>query len=208
MATMSRPELHDPEHYMRYIPKEGGALDRLEMEAMEKDVPIIGPVLGRLLYMLSRAMGVRNVLELGTATGYSAIWLARAARQAGGRVVTVEWDPDMAAKARTNISEAGHGQDVEVMEGDARKIMDRFPDGHFDLVFNDVEKEHYSGLLDPSIRVLRTGGLMVFDNTSFKTAGDLLDRAFSHPMLETVNLYGLFPRHSPDYDSITLCIKK
>jgi caffeoyl-CoA O-methyltransferase len=204
---MGHPELFKPERFYDFIPQSGGVRGRLEKEAKKEDIPIIGPVLGRLLYILARSMGAKKVLELGTATGYSAIWLGSAVSKSKGKVLTVEWDRSTAERAKGNIKEAGLSKVVSVRQGDARKLLPSLK-GPFDLIFLDVEKEMYSSLLDGAARLLRPWGLLVFDNTAFTTGGDFLERAFNHKALETVHLYGLFPDHEPDHDAITVCLKK
>jgi caffeoyl-CoA O-methyltransferase len=204
---MGHPKLFSPERFYDFIPRSGGILSRLENEAKNEDIPIIGPVLGRLLYILARSMDAKKVLELGTATGYSAIWLGSAVAQMRGKVITVEWDKATAKRAMTNLQDAGLAKVVTVKQGDARKLLSSFK-GPFDLIFLDVEKEQYSSLLDGAVKALRPFGVLVFDNTAFTTGGDFLDRSFKHKDLETVHLYGLFPDHEPDYDAITICMKK
>jgi predicted O-methyltransferase YrrM len=203
---MGKPDLFGPKRFYDFIPREGGVLGRLEKEAQKEDIPIIGPVMGRLLYILASAMNAKKVLELGTATGYSAIWLGKAVLTSKGTVITVEWDKATAERARANIAEAGLSKVVEVQQGDARKLL-ASQKGPFDLIFLDVEKEQYSSLLDGAVEALRPGGLLVFDNTAFRTAGDFLERSFRHPALETVHLYGLFPGHEPDNDAMTICLR-
>lgn len=204
---MAGPELFGKERFYDFVPSEGGVLASLEEEARKEDIPIIGPVMGRMLYIIARAMCATKVLELGTATGYSAIWLGRAVSPMNGKVTTVEWSKATADRARSNMAEAGLSNVVTVLQGDAREIM-ASQKGPFDLVFIDIEKEQYSGILDAAVKVTRPGGLLAFDNTAFKTGGDFLERSFKHPELETVHLYGLFPGHGPDMDAITLCVRK
>jgi len=207
---MGQPELFEAEHFRRFAAHQGGSvLERLEREAEEKDVPIIGPVLGKLLYLLARATAAKRVLELGSATGYSAIWLAKAVKTFGGKVVTIEWDPEMAKTARQSIEEAGHAEEVTVLQGDAATILGSLKkEEPFDFIFCDIEKEMYSEVLDPCVDVLRQGGFMLFDNTAFKSGGDFLECSYTHPLLETAHLYGFFPDHNPDFDAITFCVKK
>ena len=205
----SLPETYHAEHFRRYYGHSDPVLRRLEMEAAERDIPIVGPAMGRLLFVLARATGARRVLELGTSVGYSTIWLARAVARSGGKVVSLEWDQKTAETARQNLAESGVSKYVEIIVGDAREEMKelaRRPP--FDLAFNDIEKEMYSGTLDPIARLLRPGGLIVFDNSAFRSAGDFLDVSMRHPLLETVHLHCFLPDHSPDHDAITLCVMK
>ena len=93
----------DLEGYFRdLVPKSDALLLGLEEEADRESIPIVGPVVGELLFVLARATGATRILELGTATGYSGIFLGRACAEIGGRVVSLEFDEAMAARARAN----------------------------------------------------------------------------------------------------------
>ncbi len=198
-----------PGHFRRFARHNDPMLLRLEREAARKGIPIIGPAMGKLLYLLARATGARRVLELGTSVGYSAIWLARAVAPVDGTVTTLEWDPVTADTVRHNLAGAGVAGRVEVVVGDAKVWLERHGRGReFDLAFNDIDKEFYSPTLDPLVRAVRPGGLLVFDNTAFRSAGDFLERAQRHPELETIHLHCFLPGHSPDADAVTLCVKK
>jgi predicted O-methyltransferase YrrM len=141
-------------------------LARLEREADEKGVPIVGPQVGTLLYVLSATLSPRRMLELGTATGYSAIWLARGAPEA--RLVTVEKDGRRAEQARKSFREAGLEERVELVEGDALEYLGR-TEAHFDLIFNDLlnsfpDEGTVERAFELSLRRLAPGGLLVADN--------------------------------------------
>lgn len=203
------PKTFGPGHFRRYARHDDPLLLRLEKEAAENDIPIVGPAMGKLLYLLARATGARRVLELGTSVGYSAIWLARAVAPSGGKVVSLEWDQETAAIARQNLEEAGVSGSVEVVVGDAgRWLAGNSRARKFDMAFNDIDKELYSATLDPLVRLVRPGGLLVFDNTAFRSAGDFLEVAARHPELWALHLHCFLPGHSPDDDAVTLCVKK
>ena len=98
----------DPEAYFRgFIPPRDELLIELEQEAQQEHIPIVGPVVGEFLYILAKSMNCWAALELGTATGYSTIYLARGISNPGGILTTIERDEAMAARARKNISKAG-----------------------------------------------------------------------------------------------------
>jgi caffeoyl-CoA O-methyltransferase len=204
------PELFEVEHFRQFNPSaQTPLLARLEQEAKEEGINIIGPLLARLLYQLTRVTKAQRVLELGTATGYSAIWFGQALRRTGGQLVTMEWDATTAEAARLNIAEAGLSDIVTVFQGDAVKFLEELKGGEqFDLIFNDIDKEMYSETLDPCVSLLAPEGLMVFDNTAFKSGGDFLERSYQHPLLETVHLHGFFPDHEPDFDAVSFMVKK
>jgi predicted O-methyltransferase YrrM len=206
---VSTQQTYGPGHFRRYALHGDPLLLRLEKEAARKDIPIVGPAMGKLLYLLARASNARRVLELGTSIGYSTIWLARAVRTAGGKVTSLEWDEKTAGSAVNNLAAAGVSESVEVVVGDALEWLA----GHarrrkFDLIFNDIDKELYTATLVPIAMMLRPGGLAVFDNTAFRSAGDFLEAAQRHPALEVLHLHCFLPGHDPDDDAVTLCVKK
>lgn len=205
---MSIPELYEAEHFRHYTPREKGVLEKLEKEARKENIPIVGPLVGKMLWVLTRITRARNVLELGTATGYSAIWIAGALRETGGKLVTIEWDNNIAEQARKNIEDAGYSDNVEVLIGNAAELLEGFEQNYFDLVFQDIEKELYLDLLNPCTDVLRPGGLLFFDNTAFKTAGEFLSESLKHPELDGFHLYSFLPEHEPEFDGLTFLIKK
>ena len=138
------------------------ALRSIEEQGQADGWPIVGAAEGSLLYLMARSLGARRILELGTAIGYSGTWLARALPK-GGDLVTVEWDPETAKLARSNFERAKVADRVTVLVGSAQEILEDLR-GPFDLVFNDIDKTGYPDVLEPCVRVLRVGGLLVTDN--------------------------------------------
>ena len=154
------------EDYMEsLLPPREPVLARIEHELEEERVPAVGPLVGQLLCLQLRLRGARDVLELGTATGYSAIWLARGC---SGRVVTLETDPERAARARDNIAEAGLAGRVEVREEDALRYLESGEE-RVDCVFNDLlnsfpDEGVVERCFERSLARLSPGGLLLADN--------------------------------------------
>jgi predicted O-methyltransferase YrrM len=178
MALEAVPITPELESYLESLltPRDP-VLAGLEREAEEKRVPIVGPQVGTLLYVLCALLRPNLILELGCATGYSAIWLARGAPNA--RVVTTELDPGRAERARRSFSDAGLSERVEIVEGDALVYMAR-SDEMFDFVFNDLlnsfaDLETAERAFELSLRHLRPGGLLVADNALRR--GEVLEPA-------------------------------
>ena len=136
----------------------------MEEEADTGAVPIIGPLVGRFLYNLARSARAKNVLEIGTAIGYSGIWLARAVAPLKGSVTTIDKDPERVKTANHNISEAKLGKTIKVLEGDALEVLPKLRE-EYDFVFLDTDKSIYLDAFKMSIKKLRQGGLFVADNT-------------------------------------------
>jgi caffeoyl-CoA O-methyltransferase len=197
----------DLEAYFReFLPPRDEILKNLETEARIEGIPIVGPLVGELLFILARACQAQNLLELGTATGYSAIYLARACEPVGGRVVTLESDPVMVARARRNLAQAGVADRVEVRQGEALSLMAAMS-GPFDFIFLDIDKEGYLPALTECQRLLRTGGLLVADNVGFAGARDFNREIFRRPEWRVAPLLCFLPAHSPERDGIALAVK-
>ncbi len=117
-------------------------LEKMEEYADSHAVPIIGPLVGRLLYNLAKTSQSRKILEIGTAIGYSGIWLARAVAPLKGNVTTIDMDPERVKIAKKNISEAGLERVVKVIEGNALKVLPTLKE-EFDMIFLDSDKDVY-----------------------------------------------------------------
>ena len=154
------------EGYMEsLLPPREPVLARIERELEEDRVPAIGPLVGQLLSLQLRLRGAGDVVELGTATGYSAIWLARGC---SGRVVTLETDPERAARARANIAEAGLADRIEVREEDGLRYLEGGGEP-VDCVFNDLlnsfpDERVVERCFELSLGRLNPGGLLLADN--------------------------------------------
>jgi predicted O-methyltransferase YrrM len=147
----------------------------------------ITPEVGSFLHTLALATRPDRILEIGTSGGYSTIWLATAARALGATVTTVEIDPAKIRRAAPNIAEAGVSDTVTVVEGDAFEYL-ALPEGSFQFVFLDAEKEDYEAFLERLVGILPVGGLIVADNLT-SHADELAgfrERALSHPLLSSV----------------------
>jgi predicted O-methyltransferase YrrM len=122
------------------------------------------PDSARLLALLIRALAPARLLELGTANGYSTIWLADAARANGGSLTSVEIDPSRAAQAHENLRRADLEDAVELRVDDAKAVLSASGDGEWSFVFLDAERPAYSDYWPDLVRVLAPGGLLAVDN--------------------------------------------
>jgi len=126
----------------------------------------VSPPQGKLLNLLARTMGARNILELGALGGYSTIWLARAL-PSGGRLVTLEANPGYAEVARANVARAGLADIVELRVGAA---LDTLPElaaeggDPFDLIFIDADKKNTPNYFTWALKLSRPGSLIIADN--------------------------------------------
>ncbi|UCH29315.1 MAG: O-methyltransferase [Myxococcales bacterium] len=133
----------------------------------------LGPAEGRLLELLLRLVNAHKVVEIGTLAGYSALWMARALPP-GGHLWTIESDPTHAGVAAEVIGEAGLGDRVSIIRGDAAEVLPKLSDsGPFCAVFVDADKARYDAYGRWATENLRTGGLLIGDNAYL--FGRLLD---------------------------------
>jgi caffeoyl-CoA O-methyltransferase len=173
-------------------PHPAGALNaRIEavlrsIKSADKDQLAVSEEDGRFLRVLVASRGAKSVLEIGAASGYSGIWLGLGARQSGGTVVAIEFDPKRAKEAAANVKAAGLDDVVRVVHGDAFKEIGRLP-GSFDLVFLDAWKPDYKKFFDLVFPRLTVGGLFVAHNVVNKKdeMSAFLDTIRSHPALFT-----------------------
>lgn len=137
--------------------------DREDGTPQSRRLRAISPEVGRFLLTLALANGSRTIVEVGTSSGYSTLWLALAARQLDGRVITFEIDPAKVELARATFAEAGVEDVVDLRPTDGVAGLAAMAVSA-DLVFLDSEKDDYARLLEPAILALRPGGLLVADN--------------------------------------------
>jgi predicted O-methyltransferase YrrM len=135
----------------------------MEERASRDHIPIVGPVVGTLLSSLAKSIRAQRIFELGSAIGYSTIWLARALPP-GGKVYYTDGDPKNAAAAEESFKLAGLQDRIEVRVGDALSHFNSV-DGDFDFIFNDVDKHGYPEVYLKAAGRVRVGGFFVTDNT-------------------------------------------
>lgn len=159
MDTITRVDLEYLESLHGGLPEAFRALDA---EGGRDDIPIVGTSVGRLLHVLVRASGARRVVEVGTAIGYSALWIATALPPAG-ELITIDPDRERTDRARGYWDRAGVGDRIRVVNGPALDILPTLS-GPFDFAFIDALKPEYAGYLEHVLRLLRPGGTVAVDN--------------------------------------------
>jgi caffeoyl-CoA O-methyltransferase len=136
--------------------------EEMEAEAKERDFPIVDRVVGVTLEVLARSIGAHRVLEMGSGYGYSAYWFARAVED-GGEVHMTEGDAGNQAKALDYLGRSGLEDRVRSHVGNALDIIDQL-DGHFDVIFCDIDKGDYPAAWAKARERIRVGGLYLCDN--------------------------------------------
>ncbi len=144
---------------------------------------------GRLLRLLTEAVGAKHVVEIGTSNGYSGIWFCLALRTTGGKLTTHEIDARRASLARENFKRAGVDKIVTLVEGDAHKTVTKLK-GPIDVLFLDADKEGYIDYLNKLLPLVRPGGLVVAHNMNPRQADPRYVKAITtNPDLETIFLH-------------------
>jgi predicted O-methyltransferase YrrM len=194
----------DVDRYLHgWASPDDAVLREMELVAHERNFPIVGPQVGRLLAVLARASGARRVLELGSGFGYSAYWFARAIGE-GGEVVLSERSTERADEAREYLTRGGLIDRVRIEIGDALEVLDRVG-GEFDIVFNDIDKERYADVLEPAAAALRHGGVLICDNMLWY--GTVLDEDNQDPTTAGVRALTRALHESPDFETVLLPVR-
>jgi predicted O-methyltransferase YrrM len=156
-----QPEIE--KYILGLVPARDEVLAEMEREAARRRIPIVGPAVGALLSLLVRLCQAKRIFELGSAIGYSTIWLARAAGP-GAEVHYTDFSEANACEARAYFQRAGVADCITLHAGGALDALMQ-TSGDFDLIFNDVDKAGYPAVLDVASGRLRSGGVLITDNT-------------------------------------------
>lgn len=201
----------DVERYMyELLPARDAVLTEMEERARRQSIPIIGPAVARVLFQYAVIIGARRVFEMGSAIGYSTIWLARAVGP-DGRVYYTDGSRKNADDARSYFERAGVNDRIEILLGDAVDMIDSV-EGDFDLIFNDVDKHQYPEAFRKAAPRLKKGGLFITDNVlwSGRVARGETDQytlgvaEFNRLIYSAQELY---PVILPIRDGVSVCLK-
>lgn len=154
----------DSENYLESVhPHVPPLLLELEQHGMRDDIPIVSRSCGRLLSVLVHCMQANRVLEIGTAYGYSTLWMALALPPAG-KIWTIDPDSSRTAIAADYFRRAGVADRVEIVNQPALEVLPVFPQRNLDIVFIDALKPEYESYLNEALPLLKLSGLVVVDN--------------------------------------------
>jgi predicted O-methyltransferase YrrM len=173
-----------------------------EIKAQDPGLLAVSEEDGRFLRLLVASKGAKRALEIGGASGYSAIWIGMGLRETGGKLVTIEYDPKRAKELADNIRRAGLGDIVQVVAGDAFEQIPKVA-GTFDFVFLDAWKKDYKRFFDLVYPRLDKGGLFLAHNVVNKKSemGDFLDAVQKNPSLWTTIV-------SPSGEGMSVSLKR
>ena len=160
-----------------------GILDDIRANQSYRNVP---PQDGRFLRITTESMNAKNVIEIGTSTGYSGIWFGMALQKTGGKLTTFEIDAQRAATARDNFKRAGMADIITLVEGDAHNEVSKLKDP-IDILFLDADKEGYIDYLTKLLPLIRPGGLIIAHNINPRMADPkYMEAITTNPNLETI----------------------
>jgi caffeoyl-CoA O-methyltransferase len=189
---------------------EDDSLLRIRRAMEEAGLPTIQlpSATARAVQLLLRAIGARRVLEVGTLAGYSALWIARALPTElaeGEGLLSLELEAERVELARELLAAAGVGNRVEIRQGDAAGLLPKLgPDGGFDAVLLDADKERLPEYVAEARRLLRPGGLLLVDNALWK--GQVLDPEIRDPATEAIRESHAAVAADPAFDATLLTV--
>ena len=193
------------------LPARDETLAEMEARAARERIPIIGPVVATFLSILVAVSGAKRIFELGSAIGYSTIWLARAAGP-DAEIHYSDGSAENARSARSYFERASVASRITVHVGDALTELAATP-GEFDMLFNDVDKEGYPDVLAAAPARIKSGGLFVTDNTLWKgrilhpqSAADRAIAAFNRALAESSEFR--LPSVLPMRDGLSVAVRR
>ena len=204
--------------YLEHLqPRPDPVLADMEAQADREGIPIVVPETGALLHVLAQACSARRILEVGTAIGVSALYLARALPE-DGQIVSFEIDPDRHAAARVYLGRAGVLERADLRLQDAREGLPALADERFDMAFIDGVKAQYAEYFEALLPLLRPGAVLAVDNVLMsgtvaegRSDGHWTDdqiagaRAFNERLLGHQDLAGTL---TPVGDGVLVAIKR
>jgi predicted O-methyltransferase YrrM len=149
------------------LPERDPLFTEMEELALQQTIPIITPAVGNFLSWLALTSQAKNILEIGTAIGYSTLWLAKAAEQTGGKITTIDMNLQRRKEALDYFARAGVSEQILSLAGDARKVLPSLA-ATYDLIFIDAAKGEYLEYLELVYPLIARGGVLVVDNVLFR----------------------------------------
>jgi len=195
----------DAERYVESLYAADADLSRVKEGIRARNMPeiSIAPGYGRLLTLLVKMSGAKRVLEIGALGGYSGICLARGLGE-DGKLVSLELNPEYAALAKRHLTDAGLGDKVEYIVGEALASLEQLArEGRtFDLFFIDADKGNYPNYLDWAIRLGNPGAIIIGDNALMH--GRTMDPTVTSPSVEAMREFNRRVASDPRLESTLL----
>jgi predicted O-methyltransferase YrrM len=201
--------------YIEDLYKDNEELNKKKFQAetrLQNFIPVIDDDVARLLKLIIGINRARNILEIGTSIGYSTTSMARIVKEFGGHITTIEFDKVVAKQAKENFTKAGVADIIDVKIGDAKEIVPTL-NKKYDLIFQDVDKRLYPVLFDDCIKLLKTGGILIAEDTLFPVI-DLAPKW--HYLIPSINEFNKLVKNDnrlestilPIGDGVTIALKK
>lgn len=205
------------ENYIRkLLPKPHWHIKEMQEFAIKHHVPIIHPEVAQFISLMIQTNHYRNLLEIGTAIGYSAIVFSKAMDEVG-QVTTIERESKMVDLAKENIEKAGFIHRINIIEGQAEEVLKSL-DSNFDCIFLDAAKGHYMDFLPDCLNLLKDGGILISDNVLFRgmVASDALVKRRKITIVKRMRKYLKFISDHPQLmtsiipigDGLAISLKK
>lgn len=196
------------DYLLDLMPARPAAFTALEQQARTRGLPLVGPVQGQFLYLLAKSIGARDALEIGTATGYAAMWLLHAIAPAGGTLEAIERKPERIRLARESIDRAGYGEHFRIHEGEWFTELARLT-GPYDLVFLDIlrnlsDEVEILRALEMCVPLIRPGGMMIVDNV---LCNALVLEEDAAPTVRGIQQFNRAIMQHPDLESVILPVR-
>jgi caffeoyl-CoA O-methyltransferase len=191
------------EYLYSLLPPRDEVLAEIEAEATKRQIPIVGPAVGRILHQLALLINASTVFEMGSAIGYSTLWWARAVGK-NGRVFYTDGDRRNADQARKYFERAGVADRINVLVGDALELLSEHKQ-EFDIIFNDIDKEDYPRVLRLATSRLRKGGLFITDNVLW--SGRVTDKKNREATTKAIVEFNRLLYASPEFFTTILPIR-
>lgn len=192
-------------------PERDDVLSEMEQYAEQNDFPIVGPLVGRLLFLLASMINAKQILELGSGFGYSAYWFAKATAS-DARIFCTDTSDANVRRARAWFARGNVETKVDFRTADALQVLEQ-SEGPFDIIFNDIDKADYPRSLTLSLPKLRRGGLFISDNVLWRgrILGGKPDEATAGILTHNRMLYAspeLFTTIIPLRDGVSVSMKR
>lgn len=153
------------QYILELIPEYTGIIYDIDKEGRENNIPIISREVANFLKLIIRSKGIKNILEIGTATGFSGVFMLSNTEE--GRLTTVDINEERISEARKNFEKAGLIDRVEFLQGDGKEVIRSLEPG-YDLIFIDGAKSDYKEIFERSLELLDQDGIIICDNVLFR----------------------------------------
>ncbi len=196
----NRPIVRDLAYLTRLHREPSPLLLELEQHGLREGIPIVDRAAGRFLSVLVHCMQANRILEIGTAYGYSTLWMALALPPAG-RVWTIDPDIERTEIAMSYFRRAGVEDRIEIINQPALEVLGSFPQRNLDIVFIDALKTQYTDYLEAVVPMLKRSGIVVIDNLLWSGRAAAVPKAGDEPDTKAIRAFNKAFLNHPELDA-------